>query len=174
MDREKIKEKLNKICKFVNNLLKLPSSNKKDWERIQCLLGKIDAMQKKLRMYKEFWDHSHESFLLVATDDGRILDANPAACSLYGYDLRDFKKITIQDISAEPEGTQSVIIDRLTRVPIRHHKNHDQHTILISASVSYFNDSGRDIAAIIVHPIIDKRSTDEKAYEGDRSYVEAF
>lgn len=139
-------------------------------EKIQCLLRKIAKANKELRMYKEFWDYAQEAFLLVSAPDGDILDANPMACSLYGYQQRQMKALNMRDISAELEGTQSVFDERITFVPIRYHRNHDQTKILVSASVSYFNDQGKDVVAIIVRPILEKRlingSPKDRKYEG--------
>ena len=139
-------------------------------EKIQCLLKKIAKANKELRMYKEFWDYAQEAFLLVSAPEGNILDANPTACSLYGYQQKQMKTLNMRDISAEHEGTQSVFDERITFVPIRYHKNHDCTKILVSASVSYFNDQGKDVVAIIVRPILEKRlingSPKDRKYEG--------
>lgn len=133
---------------------------KTDWERIQCLIRKLDKAQKQLRMYKEFWDNSPDAFLLIGAPDGEILDANPAACSLYGYQHSCIDHLNMADISAEHESTRAVWANRLTYIPLRIHKNADGRKILVTATVSYFNDQGKDIAACIIRPILNQRSSD--------------
>lgn len=133
---------------------------KKDWERIQCLISKLEATQKQLRMYKEFWDSSRDAFLLVQCPDGSIIDANPAACSLYGYEHACVADLNLADISAEHESTKTVFANRLTYIPIRIHKNSDGRKILVTATVSYFIDkTGVEIAACTIRPIINQQVT---------------
>lgn len=148
-----------KRCLNKNN-----KKNQEDWNRIQCLLEKLERSQKESRMYKEFWDYAEEAFLLVAVESGEILDANPMACSIYGYSRDEIKQKNITDLSAEPEGTKSVFVEKIHWVPIRYHKNHDETKLLVSASVSYFNDKAKDVAAIIIRPILDRRVSDGVDY----------
>ncbi len=131
----------------------------KDWERIQCLIRKLDQAQRQLRMYKEFWDHSPDAFLLVECPTGTILDANPAACSLYGYDHACVPDLNLADISAEHESTKAVYANRLEYIPTRIHKNADGRRILVTATISYFSNQGKEIAACIIRPLIDHRIT---------------
>ena len=132
----------------------------RDWERIQCLIRKLDTARQQLRIYKEFWDYSPDAFLLISCPDGAILDANPAACSLYGYQHEVVTSLNLADISAEHASTRAVWANRLTYIPIRLHRNSDGRKILISATVSYFIDQDRMVAACIIRPIIKRRSTD--------------
>lgn len=162
---------IKKIIRKIQNILKCPifisrkdverkKQSRKDWERIQCLIRKLDATQKQLRMYKEFWDSSRDAFLLVQCPDGSIIDANPAACSLYGYEHACVANINLADISAEHESTKAVFANRLTYIPIRIHKNSDGRKILVTATVSYFIDkTGVEIAACTIRPIINQHVT---------------
>lgn len=148
-----------KRCLSKNN-----KKNQQDWERIQCLLEKLERSQKESRMYKEFWDYAEEAFLLISVCSGEILDANPMACSIYGYSRDEIRDMNISDLSAEPECTKSIFVEKIHWVPIRYHKNHDGTKLMISASVSYFNDKSKDVAAIIVRPILDRRVSDGVNY----------
>lgn len=41
--------------------------------------------------------------LLVAPETGHIVDANPAACTFYGYSQEDMQQMTISDINTLDE-----------------------------------------------------------------------
>jgi len=129
------------------------NQKKKDWDRIQCLLRKLALAHKQLRMYKEFWDNVSEATLLVRIEDGQILDANPAACSLYGYSKEDILKITMKSLTVDPKSTRNVANEKMEYVPLRYHLNHDGTTIPITATITYFNDEGIDVAACIIRPL---------------------
>ena len=150
------------------------AQKKKDWERIQELANNAICLKKMLQRYKEFWDHSSEAFLLMKSDkgdpsDAYIIDANPAACSLYGYTHEAITKLTILDLSAEPEGTRETWDSRNTFVPFRYHKNSSGTRILINGSLTYFKDnSGAQVAALIARPITVRRRSDVTSHEQER------
>ena len=157
-----------KIMKFINcpvfmtrdamKRAKLARKQKaQDWARIQSLVGKLDTARQQLRIYKEFWDYSPDAFLLISCPDGAILDANPAACSLYGYEHEDVTSLNLADISAEHASTRAVWANRLTYIPIRLHRNSDGRKILVTATVSYFTDQDKMVAACIIRPIINQQ-----------------
>lgn len=149
-----IKNAINYPREFIRRKNAAKQQKAQDWERIQCLLRKLDKAQKQLRMYKEFWNHSPDAFLLVGCPDGEILDANPAACSLYGYDHACVTDLNLADISAEHESTRAVYANRLEFIPVRLHKNHDGTKILVTATISYFFDQEKEIAACIIRPLM--------------------
>ena len=123
------------------------------WDKINELLANIASMQKSLRMYKEFWDNTTDAMILVRVRDGQILDVNPSACSLYGYSRTQFLLKTIYDVSDDPVSTKSVADNKYIYVPFRYHINSDGNTFPLTCRLTYFNDSGENIAALIIHPI---------------------
>ena len=40
-----------------------------------------------------------KDMLLIKSDSGAILDANPSACAYYGYSKEEFKRMAITDIN---------------------------------------------------------------------------
>jgi PAS domain S-box-containing protein len=51
-----------------------------------------------LRRYRLLADHSSDVMLFVRRDDGRILDANAAACATYGYSRDELRLLSIDDL----------------------------------------------------------------------------
>ncbi len=49
--------------------------------------------------YKAIFNHSHAIMLLVDPDNGRITDANPAACDFYGYSREELLQLKMSDIN---------------------------------------------------------------------------
>jgi len=127
--------------------------HKSGWDKINELLASIATMQKALRMYKEFWDNTTDAMILVRVRDGWVLDVNPSACSLYGYSRDEFILKTIYDVSDDPVSTKSVADNKYIYVPFRYHINSDGNRFPLSCRLTYFNDGGEDIAALIIHPI---------------------
>jgi PAS domain S-box-containing protein len=152
------------FCKKLVDKIKGVKEKQLD-EKIQCLLLKIAKANKEMTRYKTFWLNSREAFLLlrIEMDDdvliGNILDANPSACSLYGYTMEEITKLTIMDLTAEPEGTRQTYSSKTEFVPFRYHKNKDGTKFLINASLTYFQDNGNgEVAALIIRPVAEHRS----------------
>ena len=123
------------------------------WDKINELLASVASMQKCLRMYKEFWDNTTDAMVLCRVRDGQILDVNPSACALYGYSHDSFVLRTIYDVSDDPQSTMNVANNKYPYVPLRFHVTSDGKRFPLSCRLTYFNDSGEDISALIIHPI---------------------
>ncbi len=50
------------------------------------------------RRWKQIFERNRAIQLIVNPQSGQIIDANPAACALYGYSREDFQRLTITDI----------------------------------------------------------------------------
>jgi PAS domain S-box-containing protein len=156
---------VEKVYKWLHSIWHTPvlsfsakaNSREEDLKKIICLLEKIADLRKRDRMYTEFWNAAHECFMLVRCDNGRILDVNNAACALYGYTKEEFLKLSfLEDITAEPECTRTTAIEKFKYVPARNHKKRGGDIFMVSAHLSYFNDQGYDVCAIILNPFCNR------------------
>ena len=50
--------------------------------------------------------------LLIDPSDGMIIDANPAACKFYGYDLETLERINISQINTLPQDELAIAISQ--------------------------------------------------------------
>lgn len=130
-----------------------PSSIKNEVENMKCLVTKIEILQKQLRSYFEFWKNAHEAFLLVRVDTGEVLDVNPAACTLYRYTREEFLMMRICNVFSKPELAKQASIDQCKTFDLQWHIKQGGSVFPIKASLSYFNDQGYDVCALIVRPI---------------------
>lgn len=157
---------LNKIKNFFDR-------RRREWDKIECLIRKLAIAQKELRMYKEFWDNSQDAMIFCRASDGRILNVNPSAESLYGYKKEEFCKKTIFEVSGDPLATTYVRDNLIRYVPFRQHINADGNKFPLTATVTYFEDNGNGkVAALIIRPInlpegvlVDRRTYDETIHK---------
>ncbi|HWQ66629.1 MAG TPA: PAS domain S-box protein [Methanospirillum sp.] len=73
--------------------------------------------------YKALFTVSADPVILVDQETGSIIDVNPAACRVYGYEYDDFLLLNIVDISAETERTRQFIQNPVHFTPKRYHRN---------------------------------------------------
>ncbi|SHJ94011.1 sensor domain-containing protein [Tepidibacter formicigenes] len=64
------------------------------------LIGKyISKIKHQESFYKSIYNNNHLTMLIIDPDSGYIIDANPAACSFYGYDKNELTNMKITDIN---------------------------------------------------------------------------
>jgi len=68
---------------------------------ITVLLGELQASESRLR---QIFETNHAIKLVLDPADGRILDANQAACEFYGYPRARLLALGLRDISADAAG----------------------------------------------------------------------
>jgi PAS domain S-box-containing protein len=157
--------KIGQIISWITKLWHTPvlsvyrkgTSKEEDLKKIICLLEKLAELRKRDRMHTEFWNAAHECFMLVRCDNARILDVNASACALYGYTKEEFLSLNfLNDITAEPECSRTTAIERFKYVPARNHKKHSGEIFVVSAHLTYFNDQGYEVCAIILNPFCER------------------
>ena len=119
-------------------------------ERRPVRIALLRQSSQQLKMYKEFWEHAGEAFLLVHHESEQILDANPLACAMYGYRREDMLKKKITDLSESPQCTRAGMDERATFIPLRWHIRRGGMKFPIEAKISYFNDQGYTVCAVII------------------------
>jgi len=60
--------------------------------------------------YREVFLGSAQTQLLVHPDDGRILDANPAACAYFGYDADRLRRMSLSALAAADGGDVDAVL----------------------------------------------------------------
>jgi PAS domain S-box-containing protein len=73
-------------------------------ERIQV----EDALRESEKRYSDLFHNNHEVMFLIDPDDGKIVEANPAACSFYGYDRQELTLKKITDFNTMPPAPNTV------------------------------------------------------------------
>ncbi|WP_414469965.1 PAS domain S-box protein [Methanobacterium sp. ACI-7] len=58
-----------------------------------------EALKEIEERYHALFKNNHAVMLLIEPDSGNIVDANPAACSFYGYDENELKRMKITDLN---------------------------------------------------------------------------
>jgi PAS domain S-box-containing protein len=103
--------------------------------------------------YHSVFSVSADSLLFFDLEDGRILDANPAACRLYGYSRDELREKTLIELSAEPAETSRAIVERTPFVALRRHRRKDGSEISVEAVARMFRQQGRKIIVVCLRDI---------------------
>lgn len=109
--------------------------------------------------YQVIFQNSSDPLLVVEADEGRIVDANPAAVSLLGQSDTNLKKRRLADLWSQSEDGEpfSDISDHRKRYVI-FHGNHgeDQRKQILEASFSSFRSDGQAMKLVALRDITER------------------
>ena len=94
-----------------------------------------------------------DALFLIDNENFAIMEANDAACLLYGYSKEEILKLKNYELSAEPEETKRMREELKERVEQRLHKRKDGTIFPVDISSSVFNLKGRKILCAAVRDI---------------------
>ncbi|WP_019910129.1 SpoIIE family protein phosphatase [Paenibacillus sp. HW567] len=146
-----------KNCK---NLLKAPSP-------VQCM-----------EHYGCIYENNHLITLMVDPVDGRITDANRAACEFYGYSPRIFRKLHITDLQADSgAGTEGFLKSAMpggeggkNRVFMDRHLLAGGHLIDVEIRTGMMSILGRSCIYTVIHDISDRVRSEQRLRESEERY----
>jgi PAS domain S-box-containing protein len=118
-----------------------------------------------LRRYELLAQHSRDLILFIRRDDGRILDANAAATSAYGYTRDELLRLTIFDLRVDdgPALTDAQMAEADTR-GIRFealHRRKDGSTFPVEVSAQGATTDGARTLVSVVRDITERRRAEE-------------
>ncbi len=130
-----------------------------------------DAQKESEARYRSVFADSNVVMLLVEASDGKIFDANAAACAYYGWDLATIRTMSIKDISTLDAGEIQRNLDGARGVDhtqfTRRHRLSSGEVRDVEVFMSPLLIEGRVLLMDIVHDITDQK----RAEEAVKSYV---
>ncbi len=95
--------------------------------------------------YRQLFEMESDAIVLIENQGGRILEANQAACLLYGYTRSRLLAMHNYDLSAEPDETRRATREGDTLVPIRWHRKQDGTVFPVEITGRHFEWEGRPV-----------------------------
>ncbi len=117
--------------------------------------------------YRQLFEMESDAILLIDNETGRILDANVAAQSMYGYTREELLSMKNVDISAEPDQTKRVTksgvgeVESLVKVPLRKHRSKEGTAFPVEITGRFFIMNGRDVHIAAIRDITERRKAQE-------------
>lgn|GEM_PF-362088 len=122
------------------------------------------------KRYRSVYEAARDAIIMLDRDDGAVLDCNAAAPRLYGYTAEEMLKLSISDLSEDPERALESIRSGLEHVPLRYHKRKSGISFPVEVSMSHFIHDGREVCTAYVHDISQHKLVEEALREGARLY----
>jgi PAS domain S-box-containing protein len=125
------------------------------------------ALRESEERYRQLFELESDALFLVDNESGRILEANAAASTLYGYDHEELLTKRNTDLSAEPEDTQketqtTPITDQVVTIPLRFHRKKDRTVFPVEITGRFFDRQGRSVHIAAIRDITDRKRAEKQ------------
>lgn len=134
----------------------------------------LQAQLESQERYKQLFEMESDAIVLVDNQTGRVLEANQAACTLYGYTREEWLKMNHTDVSVEPAETRRAALQEHAQVPVRWHRKRDGTVFPVEISGSHFDWQSRRVHIAAIRDISQRVKAEEALRESERNYREMF
>lgn len=134
------------------------------------------SMENELReneeKYRLLFEAESDAIFMVDVDSGDILDANPAATTIYGYSHDEFLLMKNTDVSAEPEKTTKATYQNEKRVLLRYHRKKDHTIFPVELSAGFALFKKRKIQIVTSRDITENKKMQDDLIKSEQRFRE--
>ena len=120
--------------------------------------------------YRRLFELESDAILLVDNETGRILEANNAAVSIYGFGREEILGMRNEDLSAEPEETRRATQNELNVVPIRYHRKKDGTVFPVEITTTHLMWNGRRSHLAAIRDITERKRIEDALRRNEEEY----
>ncbi len=133
-------------------------------------------LQESAEKYQALFEAEADAVFMIDVGDGSIIEANPAAERMYGYDAEELIGMKAWDLSAEPEKTkQSVKLENHADVDVyRYHKKRSGEKMLVKISARYCELNDKHLNISTVRDMTDIRRAEVELRESEQRFHQLF
>jgi len=137
-----------------------------------------EALRESEERYKSLFENNHTVMLLVDPGTGRVVDANPAACTFYGYERDDLRSLRISEIIALPEDQITGRVKAIQQG--EQQKFRSRHCLAsgeirdVEALTGQITVRGKRLLYSIVNDVTERRRAEEALKQSHEFYLTLF
>lgn len=167
---------LQSIDAFVDVLIYSPSENiiATIWRDVSLVVEASSALRENEEKYRQIFSIGKDGLFMIDFFSGKIIDVNPAGCSMFGFTKEQMVKMLFKECFTEKEQLESLILDeKATHINTIGIKQ-DGTEFPIEASLSYFNWSGRKVAVTSIRDISERAKTQKELIKSEKKFKQLF
>jgi len=121
---------------------------------------------------KKLFQTVTDAIMLFDAETRQFINVNEAALSLYGYSREEFLKLRHQNITEEPENSDTSIRQtlegKLVRIPVRYHKKKDGTIFPVEITASTFTMRNRKVVCGVIRDITERKRAEDALLEREQ------
>jgi PAS domain S-box-containing protein len=148
-----------------------------------CLLGSsLDITERKLAgqelrdseaRYRQLFELESDAVVLLDCETRRYVDVNQSAQRLYGYSREELLRMTVDQVSDDPEATRATVGSAIRHVPLRWHRRKSGEQFAVEINSNLFFDRGRKMELATLRDITTRHQIMEMLEETTEQLLEA-
>ena len=128
------------------------------------------SLQESEEKYRQLFENERDALMIFDAETGLFEDANKSSLYLYGYTRDELLRLTVEDLSAEPEKTRRAVREIVDGtgsevIPLRYHKKKDGTVIPAEITSGTFMIKGRKKIIGAVRDLSDRIRAEEQRRE---------
>ncbi len=145
------------------------------WIDITELITIEEKLKEQQRTFIHLFENKFVPMLLIDKEEFRIINANKAACILYGYSKKEFKKLSIEELHTEKPNIKQIMknLDRGVFYETTHKKANGEK-IFVELYGIPFVQNNREYIFVIVHDITDKKRIENELILSESKFFLTF
>ena len=122
-----------------------------------------EALRASEARYRLLFEMESDAIVLIDVESLRIIDANHAAQTLYGYSREELLALTAADLSVEPDLTAEAIRSHtgVGRVPLRLHRKKDGNVFPVDIATNSITLAGRATMLAAIRDVTQRLEQEE-------------
>ncbi len=127
-----------------------------------------EALRQSEEDYRQLFEVGSDAIFLIDNETGNILQANSAACKIYGYSSEELLTMKNTDLSAEPEQTRKIsreilpVAEQMVTVPLRRHRSKNGKCFPVEITARSFLREGRPVHIAAIRDISERKRAEEE------------
>ena len=136
------------------------------------------ALRESEERYRSLFKNNHSVMLLVDPESADIVDANPAACSFYGWSQEELTSMKITDINTLPNEQVFQEIERAKSEARNHfffrHRLANEEIRDVEVYSGPIRLHGKELLYSIIHDISERKRTEQELRESKNLFEKVF
>jgi PAS domain S-box-containing protein/putative nucleotidyltransferase with HDIG domain len=124
--------------------------------------------------YRLIFEGAPDAILIIDRESMKIIDANGAAVSMFGYSADELCTMSVLDVSAEPDQTRSTVIESANHIPKRRLRRKDATEFWVEISASELELGGERHRAAFIRDITHRLEVEHARESSDAKFAAAF
>jgi len=139
-------------------------------------LAAAAALEESEARYRVLFEAESDAVFLIDNETGRLLEANAAAETMYGFPREQLLQMRNTDLSAEPQATRKVTSESRGHagVPLRWHRKADGSVFPVEITGSFFEFQGRPVHIAAIRDISARLRAEEELRASEERYRRFF